>query len=270
MTSIETKKPNIVSMTALKGGTGKTLLTFNVATLLAMEFEKKVLVIDIDPQHNMSSLLVSPKNDNGRVVEDIFERGLDAEEVIQRTHIKNLDVIPTTLGLTVTDVQISGLAGRESILKNWIYDNEDYLSRYDYVFWDSNPTMSIININAFLCCDSIILISDVDKDAISAVSTFMFLYYPIRDRVDRRLQDNIKGLIVNRLDQSTNMTKSFLKNVKSDNFQFSDLLLNTMIHQATALSETKNKRKPISPSDNQRSYDEITGLIKEMLEKGVL
>lgn len=264
------KKPNIISMTALKGGTGKTLLTFNVATLLAKKYSKKVLVIDIDPQHNMTNLLSDPRRETGRVIEDVFENGLEAEEVVQDTHINGVDVIPTTLGLTVTDVQISGLAGRESILKNWVYDNEAYLSRYDYVFFDSNPTMSIINMNAFLCCDSIVLVSDIDRDAIGAVNTFMYLYYPIRDRVDRRLEDNIKALIINKVDDSTNMTRDFLRMVDSKDFQFADLLLKSKIHSATALSETKSTKQPITKQDNKRSYNEFIALIDEMMEEGVL
>ena len=276
---MSTKQPRIVSMTALKGGTGKTILTFNVATLLATKFKKKVLVIDIDPQHNMSNLLfesVSRRNRNSNivsgdyVVEDIFEYGLDAEQIIKHSHIKNLDVIPTTLELTITEVQISGLAGRESILRNWIYDNEKYLSRYDYIFLDSNPTMSIININAFICCDSIVLVSDIDTDSIGAVSTFLSLYYPIRDRVDRRLGDNVKGLVVNKIIDSNNMTKDFLEYVNSDGFMFGDILLGSTIHHAVAIAETKITREPVDVKKNKRSHDEFVALIEEMLEKGVL
>lgn len=273
------KKPKVISMTALKGGTGKTLLTFNVASLLASEFGKRVLVVDIDPQHNMSNLLFTPPGKKRKKspfyikdfkTEDVLERGLEAEQVITPSHLPNLDIIPTTIGLTVTEVQISGLAGRESILRNWIYDNEEYLSKYDYIFFDSNPTMSIININAFICCDSIILVSDIDSDAIGAISTFLSLYYPIRNRIDRRLEDNIKGLVINKVMENNNMTKDFLEYVRSDTFMFDDLLFDSVIHHAVAIAETKITRKPVDPKRNQRSYDELTILIKEMIEKGAL
>lgn len=283
-TNIEnnTKKPKVISLTALKGGTGKTVLTFNVASLLAKKYKKKVLVIDIDPQHNISNLLDGKReivvtsnadpmqNSREYGVEDVLENELEAYQVIRKTQIKNLDIIPTTLGLTVTEVKISGLAGRESILRNWMYDNQKYLEKYDYIFFDSNPTMSIVNINAFLACDSIILVSDIDKHSIGAISTFMFLLFPIRDRVDRRLQDNIKGLVINKLMDNTNMTKDFLTYVDAAKFPYKNLLLDSKLHYATAISETKSRKLPIEPSRNDRSYDEFISLIDEMIQKEVL
>lgn len=283
------KKPKIVSLTALKGGTGKTIVTFNVATLLATKYNKKVLVIDIDPQHNISNLLYKtikrrayrtamPRasmnafsdSDREYTTEDIFEFGTSAMGVIKKSHIKNVDVIPTTISLTATELQISGMAGRELILKNWIFDNKDYLSHYDYIFLDTNPTMSIVNTNAFICCDSIVLISDIDLDSILASKTFMELYYPIQRRIDRQMQDNIKGLMINKVKDSNNLTKEFLGYVESDGFEFSDILLNNRIHDAIAISETKVEKIPIQSGRNERSYTEFINLIDEMIEREVL
>lgn len=282
-------KPKIISITALKGGTGKTIITFNVATLLATKYNKKVLVIDIDPQHNMSNLLyktikrkayrssIARKNMNSfsdsereYTTEDIFEFGTSAMGTIKKSHIKNVDIIPTTISLTATELQISGLAGRELILKNWMYDNKESLSHYDYVFLDTNPTMSIVNTNAFICCHSIVLASDIDLDSILASKTFMELYYPIQNRIDRQMSDNIKGLIINKVKDSNNLTRDFIEYVESDSFEFSDILLKNKIHDAIAISETKVERQPIQSSRNERSYDEFIALIDEMLEKGVL
>lgn len=278
------KKPKIISFTALKGGTGKTIVTFNVASLLATEYKKKVLVIDVDPQHNISNLLYKPikrkyrgivagrpTNDNyERTTEDIFEFNVSAMGVIKETHIKNLDVIPTTISLTAIELQISGIAGRELILKNWLFDNQDTLSHYDYIFLDTNPTMSIINTNVFISCDSIILVSDVDLDSILAVETFLELFYPIQRRIDRQMKDNVVGLLINKVKDSTNLTKDFMAFLESDSFMFSDILLENKIHDATAIAETKGYKNYVSPNRNERSYQEFKAIVMELKERGVL
>ena len=278
----------IVAITALKGGTGKSVITFNIAGLLARKFKKKVLIVDIDPQHNMSNLLykvgtrsvrtTTPKTKKEELAmslrdyttEDIFERGTDASQVIHKTHISRLDIVPTTISMTAIELQLTGVAGRELVLKNWIEDNRKYLEQYDYIFFDANPTMSIVNINAYIICDSIVLISDIDADGIEAVGTFLELYYPIQSRIDRRAEDNIKGLIINKRDDTTKLTRDFIDHVYSDKFMFSDLVLKNNIHKSTAISETKIFREPIEKRRDERSHTELMNIIEEMTERGIL
>jgi chromosome partitioning protein len=278
----------IVAITALKGGTGKSVITFNIAGLLARKFKKKVLIVDIDPQHNMSNLLykvgtrsvrtTTPKTKKEELAmslrdyttEDIFERGTDASQVIHKTHISRLDVIPTTISMTAIELQLTGVAGRELVLKNWVEDNRKYLEQYDYIFFDANPTMSIVNINAYIICDSIVLISDIDADGIEAVGTFLELYYPIQSRIDRRAEDNIKGLIINKRDDTTKLTRDFIDHVYSDKFMFSDLVLKNNIHKSTAIGETKNFREPIEKRRDERVYNELIDIIDEMMGRGIL
>ena len=278
----------IIAITALKGGTGKSVITFNIAGLLAQKFRKKILIVDIDPQHNMSNLLykvgtrsvrtTTPKTKKEELAmslrdyttEDIFERGTDASQVIHKTHISRLDIVPTTISMTAIELQLTGVAGRELVLKNWIEDNRKYLEQYDYIFFDANPTMSIVNINAYIICDSIVLISDIDADGIEAVGTFLELYYPIQSRIDRRAEDNIKGLIINKRDDTTKLTRDFIDHVYSDKFMFSDLVLKNNIHKSTAISETKNFREPIDKRRDERVYNELIDIIDEMMGRGIL
>lgn len=274
-----------IAITALKGGTGKSTITFNIASLLAQK-KYRVLVIDLDPQHNMSNLLYKkaersikskPPKKNSEfaftaegTTEDIFKRGLEAIQLIHKTHIPRLDIIPTTIAMTAVELQLTGMAGRELVLKNWLEDNKDDLAKYDYIFFDCNPTMSVVNINAYIICDSVVLISDIDIDGIQAVETFLELYYPIQVRIDRKAVDNIKGLIINKRDDTTRMTKDFLEYVYSDNFAFDDIILKNNIHESVAIGETKLLRKPINPKRNERSYNELIAIIEEMKERGIL
>lgn len=279
-----------IAITALKGGTGKSVITFNIGALLAQKFKRKILIIDLDPQHNMSNLLyktairsiksvppTSKRRQNELVItnkeyttEDIFDHGLDASQVIHKTHIPRLDIVPTTISMTAVELQLTGMAGRELVLKNWIEDNRLYLEQYDYIFFDCNPTMSIVNINAYIVCDSIVLISDIDIDGIEAVGTFLELYYPIQSRIDRKAVDNIKGLIINKRDDTTKITKDFIDYVYSSKFAFDDILLANNIHKSTAISETKVHREPINSRRDERSYTELMNIINELTERSIL
>ena len=277
-----------IAITALKGGTGKSVITFNIAALLAQKLKKRVLLIDLDPQHNMSNLLCkvgvrsvrttkpkTKKNEmsltlNDHTSEDIFDYGLEAIQLIHKTHIPKLDIIPTTISMTAIELQLTGVAGRELVLKNWIEDNREDLEQYDYIFFDCNPTMSIVNINAYIICDSIVLISDIDADGIEAVGTFLELYYPIQSRIDRKALDNVKGLLINKRDDTTKITKDFITHVYSENFAFSDLVLTNNIHKSTAISETKIYREPIEKRRDERSHTELMNIIDEMMERSIL
>lgn len=265
----KTKK---ITFTALKGGTGKTIITFNVATILAREYDKKCLIIDVDPQHNMTNLLTSEVEMGTEDIfkEDMYGRAINAKSVIQSSHIENIDVIGTSIKLTGTEVQISGAAGRELIFKNWISDNSEYLSKYDYIFFDTNPTMSVVNINSFIASDSIILVSDIDIDAINAVDTFLDLYYPIQFRLDRKSEGNVKGLLINKVQSTTNMDRDFIEYINADDFEYKDWLIETKIHDAVAIRETKVNRQPIQKQRNLRSYKEFHNVIDELLRRGVL
>lgn len=280
-----------IAITALKGGTGKSVITFNISALLTQKMKKKCLVLDLDPQHNMSNLLYktsirsiksTPPTSKKRqdelamtskeyTTEDIFNYGLEAWQIVHKTHIPRLDIIPTTISMTAVELRLTGMAGRELVLKNWIEDNKEYLEQnYDYIFFDCNPTMSIVNINAYIICDSVVLISDIDVDAIEAVGTFLELYYPIQARIDRKAEDNIRGLIINKRDDTTKITKDFIEYVYSDKFAYDDILLKNNIHKSTAISETKVYREPIEKRRDERSHTELMDIINEMMERGIL
>lgn len=252
-----------------KGGVGKTLTGFLIMATLVKDMGKKVLVVDNDAQHNMSNILTDNEEKKGKT-ELIYEQSLAAGELICKTHIENLDIIPSGICLTATELAVNTMAGRELIMKNWLYDNAEALSAYDYVFFDCNPSMNLLNINVYHAVDSIVLITDVDMDGLYGIEMFMELYYPIRSRLDRSAGDNIKGLIVNKYDEVTKMSKEFNEHVRHPEFAHSDLLFDTMIHDAVAISETKLTRNNIDAKKNPRAYGEIVALIEEMKERGIL
>lgn len=192
----------VIAVGTLKGGTGKTTMTFNMLGTLAENH--KVLAIDIDPQCNLSNnMKIDISDDDIYSCRDIFETTDEKEKVPERLVVKapipqlpNLDIIPSSIGLVATELRIGGRAGRERILQNYIEDHLDFFERYDYIMIDTNPSMNIVNQNAFLAADSIILVTDVDENSRVGLKLFIDLWEAIRR--DLRKEDNVKAIVLNR------------------------------------------------------------------------
>ena len=180
------KEMKVISCGTLKGGTGKTMVAFNIAGLLAENH--KVLMIDNDPQCNLSdSAGIDTANQDIKSVRDIYEDPkVDPREIIFKSPVKelpNLDIIPSHLRLTGTEMQLVSRAGREQILGHYIEDNIDVFGQYDYIICDTNPSMGIVNQNAFLAAESIILVSDVSRKAVQGAQLFMYLWEESRSNL---------------------------------------------------------------------------------------
>ena len=157
----------VIAFGTLKGGTGKTTVAYNIGGILAEEH--KVLFIDVDPQCNLSDNAgVDTANQEGVTIRNVFEspNKTAPEDVITSEpmwQLPNLDIIASHIRLTATELQLVSAPAREKILKKWIAKNKGVLSKYDYIILDTNPSMGILNQNAFMAADSIILVSNVSK-----------------------------------------------------------------------------------------------------------
>ena len=129
----------VITIGTLKGGTGKSATLFNLAGILAEE--KKILLFDCDPQTNLSlNCGVDITIKNLKTIKNIFDDpSVTLQDVVFKCPIKelpNIDIVPSSIKMTATEIQISARAGRENILKNFFLDNKEALSEYDYVLLD--------------------------------------------------------------------------------------------------------------------------------------
>ena len=261
----------IISIGTLKGGTGKTTMTFNIAGALAEK--SKVLMIDVDPQCNLS-------NDTGIDItrassysaKDIFQVNPPSpEELVISSPISllpNLDIIPGNIFLIETELNLTTRAGRETILNNYIEDNEEFFSRYDYIVIDTNPSMGPVNQNAFYASDSIILVSDVDNNSRMGVQLFMFLWERICKAM--RIKSNINALILNRADDRTTLTGDIWEYYRDDD-ELSAILIGQPVHERIAFRRAALKKLPINLyKEGKTSAEEIYSVVKELKERKVL
>ncbi len=261
----------IIASGTLKGGTGKSMVAFNLAGLLAEEH--KVCAIDLDPQCNLSDNAgIDTADQDLPSVRDIFERpSTDPRKVIFKQPIpelKNLDIIPSHLGLTETEMQLVSRSGREQILTHYIEENMDVFGEYDYIVTDTNPSMGIINQNAFLAADSIILVSDVSRKALQGAQLFTYLWE--KNRVNLRKEDNVKALIINNYDKRINLSNELME-YYMDSEEFAPLLIHEPIPSRVQMKKTELEYKPINVIAPESDECEVfRKILRELKEKGVL
>ena len=235
----------IITVGTLKGGTGKTTTTFNLAGCLAEE--SKVLVIDCDPQANLSQDCgIDITDQTANSIKSVFDNYLEPQKTVVKSPIPelpNLDVLPSNIWLTETEMLLVNRSGRERILENYLTDNRAFFSQYDYIICDTNPSMSVINQNAFFIADSIVLITDVSKNGLTGIELFDYLWS--KAAKDLRKENNIKAMILNNSDARTSLPGELLEYCQEDE-DLNRILVLPVIPQAVKIKETSMAHKPIN------------------------
>lgn len=257
----------IIAFGTMKGGTGKTTLAFNLAGLLAEEC--KVLLWDIDPQCNLSQSAGMDINTRDvYTTKDVFDAPETPPEKIAVHLGGNLWIMPGSIDLTLTEATLPSKAGRELILRYYIEDNIEFFHQFDYILFDTNPSMSSVNQNGFVAADSIVLVSDVSLHSIRGAELFMYLWEDIRRSL--RLPETIKALVLNNYDSRTKLAGELMEFCsQKDNLR--DLVVPTVIPARVAMKHTAIEGKPISQLQPGNDLVEILRQVTDDLTgKGVI
>lgn len=260
----------IITIGTLKGGTGKTTTAFNLAGCLAESH--KILLIDCDPQANLSQDSgIDITDQSAHSIKSVFDDYMEPQKIIVKSpieNLENLDVLPSNIWLTETEMMLVNRASRERILDNYINDYKDFFKQYDYIICDTNPSMSVINQNAFYIADSIILVTDISKNGLTGIELFDYLWS--KAAKDLRKEHNLKALILNNSDSRTALSKELLEYCEDDE-DMSRILVKPVIPQAIKIKETSVEHKPINIySPKKKEHRLYIELIDALKEKGVL
>lgn len=261
----------IITIGTLKGGVGKTSVVFNIGGLLA-EKGNKVLIIDLDPQANSTAnfgILDSPTN----TASSIFLTQLDPMTIVQKNKIKGLegfDIIPSSIKLTETEMQLISAPGREKIMLNYIKNHYEWFSEYDYIIIDTNPSMSVINQNAFVVADEILLVTEPASNSYTGIEVFSTLWAKIAEAIG--MENNIKGIIVNRVEIREKTSKDFIDFVKSADSSINQIVFDTYIPKNVSIKDANELGNiPINMHDKKSSgYIAYAELLDEMIKREVL
>lgn len=264
-----------ITMATLKGGAGKTMNCFNIAGVVAET--KKVLLIDMDPQCNLSSNCGIDISESDKIytITEVFDNSPknqpSPKELITKNPIpelKNLDIIPSNIMLFKTERNISLKADRERMLEKYINKYKEEFEAYDYIFIDTNPSLSYTNVNAFLIADEIILSCDVSNNSITGAELFCALWDEMREELSK--DDNISALLISNFDGRSNLAKDLKDYTKSEEFS-RDIILETIISSTVKLKATEIEHKPINIlSPKHQACTQYRNLVKELKKRSIL
>lgn len=280
----------VISCTNLKGGTGKSLLSYSIGSIVAetgipgkKEKDVKVLLMDMDMQENLTSNVGIQVQYFMRTTFDIFKQSINPDVVVEPKDIiikgpipglPNLDLMPGSMTLHRVDTKIASEPARETILARYMEKYKAQFDDYDYIFIDTNPSMSILNQNCYLATDSIVLVAGTSRSSIDGMELFIALWNDIRAKIginpdDKNAKGRIEGFIVNNFDRRTGLAKDFIEFIKSSNPELAGLMFSTIIPTNVRLAETETAL-PINFHDrNATSYKALLQLIEEMTERGI-
>ncbi len=227
----------VIAIANQKGGVGKTTTAINLAASLAV-LEKKVLIIDADPQANTTSgLNFSPDNDQQRTLYEVLIGRIDITDALIQTELPKLHMIPSHINLVGAEIEMLEAEGRESLLKNAL---APIRADYDYIIIDCSPSLGLITINTLTAADSVIIPVQPEYFALEGLGKLLHTITLVKDGVNPDLQ--IEGFVVTMFDGRTRVHNEVLGELRD---HFKDLVFNTVIQRNIRLSEAPSHGKPI-------------------------
>ncbi len=249
----------IIAIANQKGGVGKTTTAINLSAALA-EKNKKVLLIDLDPQGNATSGLGLDKDDIDKTIYDMIIGEAEIEEVIQRGTIENLDILPSNVDLSAVEIELIDVENKEFVVKNSVQKIRD---QYDFIIIDCPPSLSLLTINSMTTADSVLVPIQCEYYALEGLSQLIHTVELVKDRLNSGLE--IEGVVFTMFDARTNLSLQVVENVK-DNLQQN--IYKTIIPRNIRLAEAPSYGTPINQYDPRSAGAEsYMRLAEEVIDK---
>ena len=250
----------VIAIANQKGGVGKTTTAINLAASLAV-LEKKVLIIDADPQANTTSgLNFSPEDDQKRTLYEVMIGKLDITDALIQTEIANLHMVPSHINLVGAELELVDSPNRESALKDAL---APIRNNYDYIVIDCSPSLGLITINSLTAADSVMIPVQPEFFALEGLGKLLNTVRLVQAGPNQRL--TIEGFVVTMFDGRTKVHNQVLGDLRE---HFGDMVFDTIIQRNIRLSEAPSHGKPIILYDVIcNGTTNYLNLAKEILEK---
>ena len=229
----------IISVANQKGGVGKTTTTVNLCAILAKK-NKKVLLIDADPQGNATSGLGAEK-DTEFSTYDILVSDVEIKDVIQDTIIKNLKICPANMNLAGAEVELVSMMSREQRLKEKL---DLVKEEFDYIFIDCPPSLGLITLNSFTASNSVLIPIQCEYFALEGLGQLLNTINLVKKHLNKNIK--IEGALLTMYDIRTNLSNQVVKEVKR---YFENKVYKTVIPRNVRLSEAPSYGMPITEYD---------------------
>lgn len=252
----------IIAIANQKGGVGKTTTAINLAASLGV-LEKKVLLVDSDPQANSTSGLGhDPKNVKASIY-DCFINEVDCHDIILKTETPNVDILPANINLVGAEIEMINLPNREYMLKAAL---EKIRGDYDFIVIDCSPSLGLITINSLVGADSVIIPVQCEYFALEGLGKLLNTIKIVQNKLNKELE--IEGILLTMYDSRLNLSNQVVEEVKT---HFQQIVFNTIIHRNTRLGEAPSFGESVIMMDaSSKGAINYLNLAKELLQKNDL
>ena len=249
----------VVAVANQKGGVGKTTTSINLAACLAI-LERRVLLIDADPQANSTSGVGVTPDQHAHSLYDCLLGDVPAREAIVATGTPNLDLLPSSIDLVGAEVELVAQLGREYLLREVVTQVRD---DYDYVFIDCLPSLGLVTVNALTAADSVLIPVQCEIFSLEGLGKLQHTIRVVKQKLNPELE--IEGILLSMFDRRLRLAKVVVGEVQE---HFGDQVFDTIIHRNSKVGEAPNLHVPVILYDaGSKGARNFLSLAEEFLRK---